>query len=318
MDNHKNNIMTLLTASTHSALFTLLLSTVMSCTRNASPLKETTSRKPVATSAARPAPATAPAHAICNYDMIETTLTNAGWTKVFEDNFDGDFSKWNIWTGGAYNNELQYYKADNLQLANGTLAITVKKETVTGVTTPFDPTPKTFTYTSGLIECKSNISANNITPKVRIKLPAGYGMWPAFWSYGDPWPTQGEIDFLEARGQEPTKYQTNYFYGKATNRNLVHNAVGYITTDADLTTCYHVYEMEWTQNALTSYLDGQLVETKTTGGYIPSLFGKTERITLNVAVGGNFFTNLDPAQIQAGTMYVDWVKVLTSKSWLKQ
>jgi hypothetical protein len=29
-----------------------------------------------------------------------------------------------------------------------------------------------------------------------------------------PWPTQGEIDILEARGQEDMKYQTNYFYGR--------------------------------------------------------------------------------------------------------
>src|SRR3954451_23759707 len=167
------------------------------------------------------------ANAICDYNFDETTLTNAGWTKTFEDNFDTDLSKWNIWTGGAYNNELQYYQTANLQVVNGNLVITAKKETKTGASTPSDPTLKTFNYTSGRIECKSNVSANTITPKVcmiaRIKLPAGYGMWPAFWSYGDPWPTQGEIDFLEARGQESTKYQTNYCFGRAANRNLVKN-----------------------------------------------------------------------------------------------
>jgi len=271
--------------------------------------------------AARPSPTPTPttAHAICDYDLDEAALTSAGWTKTFEDNFTttNDSSKWKVWTGGAYNNELEYYQPANIQIANGALAIVTKIETVTGATTPSDPTAKTFNYTSGRIECKTNVSANAATPKVRmcarIKLPAGYGMWPAFWSYGDPWPTQGEIDFLEARGQEPTKYQTNYFFGKTVNRNVVRNAVGYITADADLTQCYHVYEMVWEQNQLTSYLDGQIVEVKTSGGYIPSLFGKTERITLNVAVGGNFFTNFDPSQISPGTMYVDWVKVFTSK-----
>lgn len=277
-----------------------------------------TEQKQPPISAARPAPTPTPAtaHAICDYDPTETTLPGAGWTKVFEDNFTTDLSKWDIWTGGAFNNELQYYQAANLQIVDGALAIIVKKETATGATTPYDPTQKTFNYTSGRIECKTNVSANAAAPKVRmsarIKLPAGTGMWPAFWSYGDPWPTQGEIDFLEARGQEPTKYQTNYFYGKTANRNVVRNATGYITADADLTTCYHIYEMEWAQNSLTSYLDGQVVEVKT-GGYIPDLFGKTERITLNVAVGGNFFTNLDLTKIQPGTMYVDWVKVFTSK-----
>ncbi len=138
-------------------------------------------------------------------------------------------------------------------------------------------------------------------------------MWPAFWSYGDPWPTQGEIDILEARGQDSMKYETNYFYGRTANRNLVRNATGYITTDSYLTNCFHVYEVIWEKDALKFYFDGQLVDTKT-GGYIPDLFNKTERITLNLAVGGNYFTNLDLAKIQPATLYVDWVKVFTANN----
>src|ERR1044071_6477568 len=104
------------------------------------------------------------ANAICDYDLDETTLTNAGWTKVFEDNFSTDLSKWNIWTGGAFNNELEYYQASNMQVQNGALQITARKETVIGATTPFDTTKKTFNYTSGRIECKTNISASASTP----------------------------------------------------------------------------------------------------------------------------------------------------------
>lgn len=259
------------------------------------------------------------ADATCDFNRTETALQDSGWTLVFKDDFTtgGDLSQWNLWTGGAYNNELQYYQPANVSVANGLLAITARKETVTGNTNPYDATPKTFAYTSGRIECKSTVSAGTATPRVRmaarIKLPAGYGLWPAFWSYGDPWPTQGEIDMVEARGQEGTKYQTNYFYGRTSGRNLVRNATGYITADEDLTTCYHVYELVWSQNALTSYLDGKKVEEKTSGGYIADMFGKKQRITLNLAVGGSFFTNLDPAQIQTGTLYVDWVRVYTAQ-----
>jgi beta-glucanase (GH16 family) len=266
------------------------------------------------TLSARP-PQTPPAitHGICDHDLVESTLS--GWTKIFEDNFSADLSNWNIWEGGAYNNELQMYQHENLQIANDNLVINAVKETVTGPTTPSDATAKTFNYTSGRIESKTNFSASPNSPKVRmsarIKLSSGYGMWPAFWSYGDPWPTQGEIDILEARGQEDKKYQTNYFYGKTANRNLVRGAEGFVTTDVSLQTCYHVYEMVWSQNSLQFYFDGQLVKTNT-GGYVPNLFGKQERITLNLAVGGNFFSNFDPSQIQTGSMYVDWVKVFTS------
>ena len=250
---------------------------------------------------------------VCNKDLDESALT--GWTKIFEDDFSTDLSKWNTWNGGAYNNELQMYQAANMQISNGNLIISAVKETVTGPTTPSDATPKTFNYTSGRIESKTNFSASSVNPKIRIaariKLPSGYGMWPAFWSYGDPWPTQGEIDILEARGQEEFKYQTNYFYGKTVNRNLVRSAEGFVTTDVSLQTCYHLYEMIWSQNSLQFYFDGQLIKTNS-GGYVPSLFGKTERITLNLAVGGNFFSNFNPSLIQTGSMYVDWVKVFRS------
>ncbi len=264
-----------------------------------------------------PPPPPAPVHGVCNYDLDESTLTTTGWTKTFEDHFETDLSKWNTWTGGAFNNELQMYQPSNLSLSAGNLVITAIQETVAGPTTPFDATVKTFNYTSGRIECKTNVSASASTPKVRmiarIKLPSGYGMWPAFWSYGDPWATQGEIDILEARGQEDNKYQTNYFYGKTAGRNLVRSAEGFVTTDVSLQTCYHVYEVIWSQNTLQFYFDGVLVKTNS-GGYVPSLFGKTERITLNLAVGGLFFSNLNPALIQTGIMYVDWVKVFTSNS----
>ena len=265
----------------------------------------------------KPTPPPSPVDGVCDYDIIEAAILSAGWTKTFEDNFSSEvdtWNAWNVWNGGAFNNELQFYQAPNLSVTGGNLVITARQETVTGPTNPFDQTDKTFNYTSGRIESKTNVSASSTTPNVRmmarIKLASGYGMWPAFWSYGDPWPTQGEIDILEARGQEDGKYQTNYFYGKVANRNLVRNAVGFVTNDESLQTCYHVYEVIWSQNDLKFYFDGVLVKTNS-GGYVPSLFGKTERITLNLAVGGNFFSNFDPSLIQTGTMYVDWVKVFT-------
>ena len=252
---------------------------------------------------------------LCDFDQDEASLLSTGWTKIFDEPFSTNLNQWNVWTGGAYNNELQHYQASNLSVANGVLSIQAKRENVSGSTTPWDLTQKNFAFTSGRIECKSNVSASATNPKIRmsarIKWPNSYGLWPAFWSYGDPWPTQGEIDILEARGQEPFKYQTNYFYGKQANRNLVRNATGYITSDVSLTNCWHVYEVIWSQNSLQFYLDGVLVKTNT-GSYVSSLFGKTERITLNLAVGGNFFTNLNTANIQNGTMEVDWVKVYRS------
>lgn len=68
------------------------------------------------------------AHALCDYNLNEFVLTTSGWTKVFEDNFDADLSKWNVWRGGAYNMELQHYQESNLVLGNGSLQIISKKK----------------------------------------------------------------------------------------------------------------------------------------------------------------------------------------------
>lgn len=255
----------------------------------------------------------------CNYAFSETALTSNGWTKILDEQF-ANLDNWNVWYGGAYNNELQLYRSNNIALSNGNLQIIAKKETVTGPTLPGSATNKTFNYTSGRLESKVLYSANSTNPKIRmvarIKLPVGYGMWPAFWSYGDPWPTQGEIDILEAKGQEPTTYYTNYFYGNTVNTNLVSGATSTINSSVSLQTCYHVYEMVWEASKLSFYLDGNLVDTKSAaspgGNYVSNLFGKSEKIVLNLAVGGNFFKSLVTRNIVPGTMEVDWLQVYRS------
>jgi len=252
----------------------------------------------------------------CDYDRDDVSLTSAGWTKAFDEPFSTNLSKWSVWVGGAFNNELQHYQASNLDIAGGVLSISARQQDVTGATTPFDATPRSFHYTSGRIESATHFSAGQKTPNVRmaarLKLPAGYGMWPAFWSYGDPWPTQGEIDVMEARGQEPFVYHTAYWFGRRPGKNLVADSSTDIWSTVSLVDCWHVYEVIWTKNTLTYLYDGQVIDTKS-GDYIPGMFGKKQRITLNLAVGGLFFGNYDPAAIQPGTFQVDWVKAFTSR-----
>jgi beta-glucanase (GH16 family) len=234
---------------------------------------------------------------------------------VFHEDFGGDLSQWSIWNGGAWNEELQLYQAGNLTLSAGLLSITARREDAEGPTNPYDPTPATFGYTSGRIESLQHFSASRETPNVRFSarllLPAGYGMWPAFWTYGDPWPTQGEIDIMEARGNEPFAYQTAYWYGRRAGVNTVRNSESTVTSAVSLASCWHVYEVIWSETDLTYLFDGTVVAVKS-GGSVGSMFRKSQRVTLNLAVGGLFFPGLDPAAIQTGTLQADWVKVFTA------
>jgi beta-glucanase (GH16 family) len=290
--------------------------------------KETTYPLNLTAAAHTSAAAEIPAQAICNYDAADSIYLKQGYTKVFEETFSSGLSQWETWKGGAYNDELQHYQAANIQVTGGNLVITAKKETVRGNTDPWDETPKTFDYTSGRIESWKYFSASNSTPKMRfvarIKLPAGYGMWPAFWTYGEDWPTSGEIDILEGIGQDPFYYTTDFWYGKVLNQELTtgQGSMREIRSNVNLTTCYHIYEVIWEKTKLTYLLDGKVVDTKTVanndaddeGEYIDDFFGKQHRIALNLAVGGTQFgPDFDPSKIQVGTMYVDWVKVYTAK-----
>jgi hypothetical protein len=252
------------------------------------------------------------AETICDFEMNEEALLNNGWTNVFDEDFSSDLGQWDVWNGGAYNNELQHYQESNLSVEQGNLLINARRETVTGTEDPYSENTKTFDFTSGRIESKVNFSAGIESPKIRmvarIKLPKGKGLWPAFWSYGEPWPTSGEIDILEARGGSPEEYHTNYFYGTNAGVNLVQNASAHIETDSDLSECFHIYEVIWEENKLTYFLDGNIVH-ETEGGYVDQLFGKEQRVVLNVAVGGDFFGGLNTSEIQEGTMTIDYVRV---------
>jgi beta-glucanase (GH16 family) len=257
------------------------------------------------------------------FTFSEQDLINQGFVKVFEDNFSSlDENNWQVWNGGAYNKELQLYQHQNMTIEDGSLVITSKRESANGKVLPESNETKNFDFTSGRLDSKFTFSANNSTPKARfvarIKSAAGIGMWPAFWTNGDQWPTKGEIDIMEGLG-DPFSYQTDYFYGTQPGEflNVDSLTVKTITSQTNLSTQFHIYEVIWEKNKLTFLLDGVVVDTKTTDGdggeYIPAFFGKEHRVTLNLAVGGEMFGDgLDPNTIEPGTMYVDWVKIYTA------
>ena len=248
----------------------------------------------------------------CDYDVNDTAFTNNGWTKSFDDEFTGDLSNWSAYTG-AVQNELEYNEPANAQIVNGVLQLSAQQQTVSG--TSFDGHPQTFNYTSASIVSNQPFEANAAAPKLlivaRVKVTASYGLTSVFDSYGTNWPTNGQINFFQVEGNDTKEYVTNYFYGTTTGKNLVQNGIYFNPADGDLSSCWHVYSTELTQGSINYYLDGQLVETKT-GGYVAGLFGKEESLAFSLPIGGLYYQNLNVANIQAGTMYVDYVKVFTS------
>jgi beta-glucanase (GH16 family) len=241
------------------------------------------------------------------------SLRPAGhWQLLFEENFDADLDQWTVWRGGAYNEELQHYQADNLRLTEGQLRIEAVRERVTGANRPGSAETRTFEFTSGRIQSRAAFAPDakmrRLRISARVKAAAGYGMWPAFWLCGDEWPTAGEVDILEVRGHQPHVYFTNYAYGRQAGVNEQPDATAVVRTAESLTGQWHVVELIWLKKRLTFRLDGRVVDVKR-GGHIPDLFGKPQRLVLNLAVGGTFFGHPSADSIQPGIFFVDWVRV---------
>ncbi len=129
-----------------------------------------------------------------------------GYTLEWSDEFKGkngslpDAKKWTYDIGGSGwgNHELEYYtnRPENARIEHGKLVITARAETYTG------PDGKNFSYTSARLKTQGLFSQAYGRFEARIKLPAGQGIWPAFWMLGDNiavdgWPKCGEIDIME-------------------------------------------------------------------------------------------------------------------------
>ena len=166
------------------------------------------------------------------------------WKLTWSDEFDGpslDRKKWdfdlgngffnydaNVWVGGWGNDELEYYTdhPENVFVKDGHLHLRAVKESYMGCG-----------YTSAKVKTRKRDGTPLFSQKygrfeLRAKLPTGQGVWPALWmlpqdeKYGG-WPCSGEIDVMEARGQEPTKVLGTLHFGSRwpANRHISTSSV---------------------------------------------------------------------------------------------
>ena len=139
-------------------------------------------------------------------------------------------------------------------------------------------------------------------------------MWAAFWSYGDPWPTKGEIDILEGRGNKPKKFHSNIFYGPTSGIPITENEETSVQHELqdDLTADFHIYELIWEEKKLIIKLDDKTLHTYNTDNknYVDRLFAQPHKIVLNLAVGGGLFIGANSDDFaENANMKVDWVRI---------
>jgi hypothetical protein len=117
--------------------------------------------------------------------------------------------------------------------------------------------------------------------EMSAKLPAGAGLWPAFWllPQDNSWPP--EIDVMEVLGNNPTVlYTTVHTVLNNPAPTNVHYAVA--TKTPDLTKAFHTYGVDWGPFKIRWYFDRKLVFSYPT----PSNCNKPFYMIANMTVGG--------------------------------
>jgi beta-glucanase (GH16 family) len=245
------------------------------------------------------------------------------WQLTWADEFNAsngsppDPSKWNIVTGGNGfgNNELETYtnRPANIQQQDGNLVITAQREDLTGS----DGVIRN--YTSARINTRNHFTQKYGRFEARIQLPAGKGIWPAFWLLGDDhesnhWPNCGEIDILETIGAQDTMYSTihgpGYSGGKGPSTKYT------LPAGQQVDNAFHLYAVEWAPNDIKFFLDNHLIVERTLADLPPNtkwVYSHPFYLLLNLAVGGNWPGNPDETTVFPQRMLVDYVRVYSRK-----
>ncbi|MEX0613033.1 MAG: glycoside hydrolase family 16 protein [Pirellulales bacterium] len=233
-----------------------------------------------------------------------------GWQLFWHDEFEGTSLNTTNWTAldreDSFNNEKQYYRPEQVTVANGNLQLTATNQPLANKL-----------YRSGLVTSKALYGPGRF--EARIDLPTTQGMWPAFWLNANhvPWPQGGEIDIMENRGSQPTLTSSAFHWQKdpgpcCNNWHYVFDE--YTATSGgnpvDFTTGFHKYAAEWDTTQIRFYVDGNLHFTvNKTSAMSTANFTTAKNIILNLAVGGNFGGDPNASTVFPQTMLVDYVRV---------
>lgn len=254
--------------------------------------------------------------------VLATVLESQCWTSTYIDEFDdlklrdestgeGQYDTRYIWDRETrINEELQYYIDPRLHqgvspfsTSNGQLSITAAKTPaqLSGAVDAAD-------YVSGVLTSRNGYSQQYGRFEVRAKMPAGRGLWPAFWLLPTfkQWP-QGiavlpEIDVMEFLGHEPNTYHTTVHSnqtGKLESFPSDQNGL------PDLTTDFHTYTVVWTEKTIEWFFDGRRVKQHRTPDdlHVPMHF------LLNLAVGGKWAGAPDRQTQFPASFLIDYVKI---------
>ncbi len=250
----------------------------------------------------------------------QTPSSSSPWKLIWSDEFNApngsavDRTKWTFDIGGEGwgNQELESYtdRPQNSYIQDGNLVIQANAEKYTG------KDGLTRNYTSARIKTLGKFSHTYGRFEARMKLPAGQGVWPAFWLLGDDiekvgWPACGEIDIMENIGKEPSTIHGS-IHGPGYVGSTGIEAPYSLPDKKRFADDFHVFAIEWDTDSVSFFVDQELYVRRTRADLKPGwtwVFDKPYFLILNLAIGGDWPGNPDATTVFPQTMLVDYVRV---------
>jgi len=233
-----------------------------------------------------------------------------------------------VWTyetgaGGWGNNELETYCAYGSTASPCSTSTPNSYVGTDGYLHIVAQQPSNGVYTSARMKTQGLFSFNYGRIEVRMKLPEGQGLWPAFWLLGANypsvnWPACGEQDVMEHIDTPSPDWIAGSLHGP--NMNLSDDYPG-TTGNAFAASDWHVYGMTWSDQQIQYYVDTptNVYATFTpasmagqSGAVWPFDSGSGAFIILNMAVGGSWPGSPNSSTPFPSEVLVDYVRVYTN------
>lgn len=293
--------------------------------------------------------------AIVDIDNVTLTQIDqaAEYSYVWEDDFNGQELDQDIWgyeLGRVRGNEQQHYtdSKDNVFLRDGNLVLKVTDRKLEDqYLNPVGSAARKVKYDSGSVRTSGKKEFLYGRIEMKAKLPKGKGAFPAFWTLGADfnldgdissrqgygWPACGEIDIMEMiggtirtdetnEGNQSNKvvYATPHFYYANGDADKDGSYSPYelgrsIGMDDDFNDEYHIFGINWSEDRIEWYLDGEIystIEYDQSDARIRALqacFNKPQYIQMNLATGGNWAKNAGNHLAEDNTEFaIDWVR----------
>jgi beta-glucanase (GH16 family) len=202
------------------------------------------------------------------------------------------------------NNELQYYVDTTNNPGAGVIPFRIDdgKLIISAAPTPagkggeFNNKP----YMSGAITSLDTFSQQYGYFEIKAQLPAGKGLWPAFWMLNADKTFPPELDIMEVIGSDITTLTNNLHWKEGETWK---EAFSYRTVP-DLSKDYHTYGVNWTSTKVTWFFDGNEVASAAT----PVSMNKPMYLLANLAVGGKWPGSPDATTKFPAEYKIDYIR----------